>query len=883
MARSGRFGRLPRTAPDLSGAIASMMREYEAQRERNIVDAWKNGGKFEGKKATDAMLLSFFDHKLDGLSKDDPLYTEAENTASQYRFAVRNSKQELAYARGKVSDGGMAAFYRREASAHPADSEIYRQLMKLAAQYHDRAGSGGGGGGGGGSSRGSKAERDARIETPKGSELAWKTVTGYLLDLARRRGIVNSGESNETATPTTGEGFGDLQVWQGDFASMKDLVNEFATSPEFAQDRAALTAYIQRYGDPKFDGNFTLQGVLAMRGTARAGLLARLADAQKNGTKTQIKAITKELTITTKAGSALSVIDPMTTYEEAHETWQKIVEDPKATPLEKWDATQEYREQVGEVWKELDGMAAAAAGSDGGWSSAHAGRALTEWKALGGDASNIGPTLWEETRGHVVGLGGSKESSDAYTTAQEIMNIQKQMEQLLDGSGEFVLAKVDASGKPTTGEDYEIGVVSKGALTASGIPIAYTSGGVTAVDAYGPDGKKTQLDASMVLEAVYGKPLIAKPVGGLGVDGKPTRDNFEPIPGTQPTLGAVFDYPDGTRVWQVTDTSGVKRFTTVSPFAEGIGATLSLDNKGNMVVSWVADPGQSVTKFNPASVIDTIYSNPELANQQTHTVFKSSYVAHLAAKINQDERTKIDDPKTMQAALLAESGGDGNVYVALLSEAQAYGVQHAKNIAAEAAYMQRQQGRGINIQEGIDASRAARDAELNKPISESEFNARALDLLQASGSTLAIPGYNELKRTPGADLAKYVRENIDQSAADLRAGAEALTTMTKGTPSYDASGRFTITPPVAPPRPPEITGFKDDGRPIFGNVTQVTPTGFTVPKPAAPSAPPPPKPVDVGKAAGAAAAAALKALKAPPPPPKPSQQSYKQKGGNVAL
>lgn len=112
MARTPKFGRLPRSAPDITGAIIAMVREYAAQRERNIVDAWKNGGEFEGKKVTDDALLAFFADKLKGMDPSDPKYDEAKNTRAQYEFAVRNSKQELRYAQGQVSDAAMSAFYR---------------------------------------------------------------------------------------------------------------------------------------------------------------------------------------------------------------------------------------------------------------------------------------------------------------------------------------------------------------------------------------------------------------------------------------------------------------------------------------------------------------------------------------------------------------------------------------------------------------------------------------------------------------------------------------------------------------------------------------------------------------------------------------------------
>ena len=49
MARSGTFGRIPKAAPDLTNTIVALVREANAQEDQNFVDAWKNGGKVDGR------------------------------------------------------------------------------------------------------------------------------------------------------------------------------------------------------------------------------------------------------------------------------------------------------------------------------------------------------------------------------------------------------------------------------------------------------------------------------------------------------------------------------------------------------------------------------------------------------------------------------------------------------------------------------------------------------------------------------------------------------------------------------------------------------------------------------------------------------------------
>jgi len=116
-----------------------MAREFQNMRDRNIVNSWENGGKFEGKKVTDQMLLSFWKGRRGEVARGDPLWDQYDQTVTQYEFAISNSKMELGYAQGKKTPAQMAAFYRGAAGKLPENSEAWRKMMQLAAQYKDRA------------------------------------------------------------------------------------------------------------------------------------------------------------------------------------------------------------------------------------------------------------------------------------------------------------------------------------------------------------------------------------------------------------------------------------------------------------------------------------------------------------------------------------------------------------------------------------------------------------------------------------------------------------------------------------------------------------------------------------------------------------------------
>src|SRR5512138_1618276 len=93
--RRGSFGLQPRVAPNITGQIVALAREYAAKRDANIMDAWRNGGTFEGKKVTDEMVLAYWKEKQEGLSKDDPNYNANANQIMQLQYGIEQSKQDL--------------------------------------------------------------------------------------------------------------------------------------------------------------------------------------------------------------------------------------------------------------------------------------------------------------------------------------------------------------------------------------------------------------------------------------------------------------------------------------------------------------------------------------------------------------------------------------------------------------------------------------------------------------------------------------------------------------------------------------------------------------------------------------------------------------------
>ena len=126
MARTGRFGRQPRSAPSLTNTLVAIAREFQNQRAQNIMDAWQKGGTFEGQKATDELVLKFWRGKVKGVSKDDPLHDTYQNAATQLDYTIHESKMTAKYAQGDATDAEMVTFYMNWSKKVPKNSEFLR-------------------------------------------------------------------------------------------------------------------------------------------------------------------------------------------------------------------------------------------------------------------------------------------------------------------------------------------------------------------------------------------------------------------------------------------------------------------------------------------------------------------------------------------------------------------------------------------------------------------------------------------------------------------------------------------------------------------------------------------------------------------------------------
>jgi len=316
--RRGGYSHVPRTAPNLANTILSIAREMAAAQDRNIMDAWKNGGVFDGKPATDKTVLSYWRGRLDDVDPQDPLYDTYKNTVMQLEYGIEQSKQDLLYTQGKLSDGQYAQFFINWAKKVPRDSEFWRVLQKDAAQLMERA-------------RASGAAASKRRKTESFNAFVADTTEK---DIAIADAMTNAldGLSKSTGLNITGNG---PQL-------LATLTQDFALHPE--QYRVlddALTA-----GDVEFSGTFTSAyfGRALDSATTGYGLIADRA--KQDGFSSVYDSAAKNEAQMSQWGQNFDVWPVAKSYDAAYKQYSRIWGDANASWADRQDAATKFAQVV---------------------------------------------------------------------------------------------------------------------------------------------------------------------------------------------------------------------------------------------------------------------------------------------------------------------------------------------------------------------------------------------------------------------------------------------------------------------------------------------------------------------------------------------------------
>lgn len=316
MARSrrGSFGLQPRVAPNVSAQIIALAREYEAKRDALIMDAWRSGGTFEGKKATDDMVLAYWRERQKGLDSGDPNYEEAKNNVMQLQYGIEQSKADLLHVQGKMSDNAYAQFYMRWANKVPKNSEFYRVLQKDAAQLIESAKANARAN----SERARTEAFNAFVSNTTSRDIAiGDAMTAALSDLSKSTGLSITGNGDELLAKLTED--------------VRNNPNEY---------RALLDTI--KKGDPGWDGQLT-EGYFNQHIKAATQGYSLIADrAQKGGYVSAYASATQGMSAMSSWGQNLKVWPVAESYSVAENAFSKVWNDPNASQMDQKDAAEQF-------------------------------------------------------------------------------------------------------------------------------------------------------------------------------------------------------------------------------------------------------------------------------------------------------------------------------------------------------------------------------------------------------------------------------------------------------------------------------------------------------------------------------------------------------------
>lgn len=307
MARRGSFGLQPRVAPNVSGQIIALAREYVAKRDALIMDAWRNGGKFEGKKVTDDMVLAYWRERQSGLDKGDPDYESASNQIMQLQYGIEQSKADVLHAQGKMSDSAYAQFFLRWAQKVPKNSEFYRTLQKDAAQLIEQG----------------KAKAQANSERIKTEQFNNFVKTTQTQDIA-------IGDAMTAALDSLSKQTGLSVTGNGDELLAMLTTNVKANPEQYKQLLDTIKA-----GDPHWDGQLT-EGYFSQHIQSAVQGYEKIADkAQKGGFVSAYANATQGMASMSMWGQNIKAWPVANTYTTAMNSFNKVWNDSNASQMDK--------------------------------------------------------------------------------------------------------------------------------------------------------------------------------------------------------------------------------------------------------------------------------------------------------------------------------------------------------------------------------------------------------------------------------------------------------------------------------------------------------------------------------------------------------------------
>lgn len=599
MARTGRFGRLPRAAPSLASTVVALVREFNAMEDANILQAWEEGGEVDGKAVTDEILLAHFKERRDAVSKDDPLWEKWDVMLTNYTFSIEESKMSLAYAEHKVNEQQMAGFYRKWAGKLPKNSEAYRELMRSAAQFADAAAraAGGGGGRGGGGRRsgggrggGSQAAYDAAV---LGSydrfERGYDDAEFFLLNAAYRAGIL---QITDTADPD------DLMDLRGgdeaDHARFMELFDLIQKDPFYSDIKAAL-------GEAGL-GDLTYARFIALGDRKAQGIDSRIAIARQFGDESGAKDLIEDKTEFLMNRAIVDDINEFAAYQQMRRTVDDALARGGLSPFEVADLLGGYRTAVERLRN-----AATSEQSRGFFNN--------EFLALSGQ-DVTGPTAFEMNEGGIR----NRNTADSSGLSTLLRTAESQIDRI--NRGEAFL---------TSGLNEE-GQTAYGVISTTDARVRDTRSGAVIFNSVGAGSARS------VPTFVQFRPITVQ--GAIGADPRTGRAQGEVSAGADALVGVTYNlngrdyygvYTGGEgseMLWYSSNPFTTDRFTT----NQDGSLTLTTDLTDDQLIP-VPGGAPDEAVFDPLTVVQRRALDPELQfSGRFNSPVSAAYATDQAAR-----------------------------------------------------------------------------------------------------------------------------------------------------------------------------------------------------------------------------------------------------------
>lgn len=601
----GRFGHIPRggSGVNLTSMVKALRDQMQGAQDKAIFDAYQNGGTYQGKPVTDAIIVKYIQGRQAEYTKDDPLYSQWGDTLFQTKFNIGEQKIITSYQQGHVGAGAVAAFYNEQLKHIPKDSAFGRTIEQHAAAYAKSAGAAARAG----ASRAARAALDKSLLPQFTAINRYDQVSAYLTDAARRAGLIAGTQTLNDLQNTTA------------FAALLDSLKGNASLTKFLGGTAMSLNEFQHLAIAKYSALNTQ--------------IAKYKQA-----KVAVSELEKERTTFVTTLHQTNVLDDRTAYEAANAAFQSDMQRLQSSG-DIYGQVARINAYVGQL--QTIQQKAALAGGSAANDPDFIGALNNEIQTLE-TGKSAGPFVSDVWNGSRTGGTGTS-AADALT--KNITSLQASITALQDGTA-YLGQKVP--GGPLTVLPYPpganvLGDGSKG--LGAGQEWQYVQSEDGTVHQVALMGQPIQ---TITYTHKDGTPADVSQFTQQQIQTQLQQGNIEAA-SSSVTIGYQFVDQNGNQSWGVIDTkTGQITYTTTDPFGALTTGNGSSDKGSNTLYATMPpQPGEPIPGAVPVFVAPGINTTQLISLATNGTVSDPNQQAAILAyanQITQEHADKLNAP-----------------------------------------------------------------------------------------------------------------------------------------------------------------------------------------------------------------------------------------------